>query len=198
MTCDVAGLGSDSFVVIVWYGWFISEIKVVAKTGGGDIERIIKALEKKHDCSRGNVIFDSDGIGGLLGGETGFLAGAKRFANNSKPPWVKRENFANLKSFCAFKLANKINGGGMNMIVLQMSKYWERVVKELGVLKGRNMDDDSRTWRIISKDEMKGLIGYSPDILDALLMRMYFEYSPSATGFKNPETDRYVNQQNHI
>jgi phage terminase large subunit len=191
ITCDVAALGSDDLILIVWYGFFAIEVVKMGKSGGKDIEDAVTALQKKHGIEIENCIFDADGVGALIGGKGGILAGARRFNNGSRPSWVKKENFKNLKSFCAYKFAKRVNGAGYNFYMLSQLEDWDRIVRELEQLKGKNMDDDERTWAIIAKSEMKKILGFSPDYMDALLMREWFEYAPSAKKPKDPETGQY-------
>jgi len=98
--------------------------------------------------------------------------------NGSKPIKVsgKEENFANLKTQCYYKLADKINQNEMfvhcpEKIELALSEELEmvRLAKEVDVTK----------IALLSKDEVKKKIGRSPDYSDTLMMRMYFEVNPN-------------------
>jgi len=54
----------------------------------------------------------------------------------------------------------------------------EQIIKEMGVLKAKNVDSDESRKRLIGKDDMKEqLNGKSPDYLDTLIMGMYFQLS---------------------
>ncbi len=56
------------------------------------------------------------------------------------------------------------------------------------MLKADDIDADERKKRIIKKDDMKKILGRSPDYLDTLLMRMYFEITPTPTMAKGRAT----------
>jgi hypothetical protein len=48
------------------------------------------------------------------------------------------------------------------------------IIEELSQLKRNNLDKDMSKKEIINKDEMKKNLGRSPDLLDCLIMRMYY------------------------
>ena len=54
----------------------------------------------------------------------------------------------------------------------------EAILEELSQLKRDNLDKDDQKLKIVSKEEMKDNIGRSPDFLDCLIMRMFFEVKP--------------------
>ena len=94
--------------------------------------------------------------------------------------WNKKE-FNNLKSECAFKLAEFINKGELfldvpkekTVMINGKERYLRSVlIEELSQLKRDNIDKDEQKKKIISKEEMKANIGRSPDFLDNLIMRM--------------------------
>ena len=53
----------------------------------------------------------------------------------------------------------------------------ETIEEELGELKDAKPDEDVKK-QLVPKDEIKENVGRSPDDLDCLLMRMWFELSP--------------------
>ena len=52
----------------------------------------------------------------------------------------------------------------------------EELIEEIEQLKSKDADKDGKR-KIMGKDEIKENIGRSPDLLDNLVMRMYFEVS---------------------
>jgi hypothetical protein len=50
----------------------------------------------------------------------------------------------------------------------------DELTQELLAVKLKDIDKDNKV-AVQSKDEMKKILGKSPDISDALMMRMYFE-----------------------
>jgi hypothetical protein len=176
ITADIARLGSDKVVVFVWDGFKVVEIFTSTKerlnTTGQEIER----LRSKWGVPKSNVICDEDGVGG---GIVDFM-GYKGFVNNSKPlpnPESKvDENYNHLKSQCYFRLADRINKGGIS-ISCGDSQIREAIIQELEQVKQHNMDKDGKR-QVLPKDKVKELIGRSPDFADALMMREYFELKP--------------------
>ena len=50
----------------------------------------------------------------------------------------------------------------------------DELTQELLAVKLKDIDKDNKV-AVMSKDEMKKILGKSPDLSDALMMRMYFE-----------------------
>ena len=73
-------------------------------------------------------------------------------------------------------LANLVNTHGLR-IDTQDEDLKENIEEELGELKDAKPDEDTKK-QLVPKDEIKENIGRSPDDLDCLLMRMWFELSP--------------------
>lgn len=174
LTCDVAMQGSDSFVLIAWNGWVAFDKKILPKTGGKEVIDEINEMRMKHKVRPSNIIYDADGVGSFIGGSGGFITRAKPFVNGSKALKYGKdvERYENLKTQCYYHLARKINEGGIYLPCLIEEK--ERVIQELEQIKSRETDSD-RVLRLIKKSDVKEFLGRSPDISDALMMRMYFE-----------------------
>jgi len=49
------------------------------------------------------------------------------------------------------------------------------LIEELEQIKSKDIDKDTKL-KIVSKDEIKEVLGRSPDFSDTLMMRSYFEY----------------------
>jgi hypothetical protein len=174
ITADIATYGSDKFVLIAWSGFVVIEILSFEKSGGKKIIDEINKFRQKHRVPQSKVIYDSDGVGGFIGGDQGFLSGAKSFVNGARPMSYKgdEEKYENLRTQCAYHLAEKINKA--EIYIKNAGQYREQIIQELEQLKSRDIDDD-RKVKMIKKADIKTNIGRSPDFLDALLMRMYFE-----------------------
>mgnify|MGYP006955397068 FL=1 len=116
------------------------------------------------------MVVDSDGLGGYL---ESYLNGIKEFHGGTRP--INPE-YDNLKSECAFKLAELINNRQIRIICTEAQR--ERIMEELSVLKQDHIDADTRKKGIISKENMKDILGHSPDYLDMLIMAMLFRIKP--------------------
>lgn len=176
ITADIARLGSDKFVVIVWNGLRAEVIQAIEKTRLNEIKDIIQNLQKSYKIPNRNVLVDEDGVGG---GIVDFMR-VRGFVNNSRP--IKAENYQNLKSQCYYKLAEVIN---KSLLYIKDEKYRDEIIQELEQVKSYKIDSDGK-YRILPKEDVKDLIGRSPDLSDALMMRMYFYIMPrkrAASGY---------------
>ena len=173
ITADIALHGSDKFIVFVWEGFRIIDYKEVAKCDADEVERLLKDTAEKHKVGRSNIVYDADGLGSFL---KGYLRGARAFNNGSKPLKQKGRdiNYKNLKSQCGYELAKVINDRG---IFIDCGIEKEKLIKELECLQSYALDNDGKI-QLMPKAKVKEIIGHSPDILDALTMRMIFELKP--------------------
>ena len=169
ISCDVARKGKDKAVIMVWCKFDIIKVHTLDISLLNEIKDLIDILKDKYKISNRNIIIDEDGIGGGL---VDFMRGSVGFTNNSKA--LNADNYQNLKTQCYFKLAEYINDEMIGFFTDDVT-IKERVVKELAAIKRKNIDKDGKL-QILGKDEIKALIGHSPDYADAMMMRMYFEY----------------------
>lgn len=168
ITADIALHGSDKFVIIVWSGWRIIHYESTDKIEAPEVEKRLKELAERFNVQRNSITYDADGLGSFL---RGYLAGATPFNNGSKP--IGEGNYKNLKSQCGYEFAKHCN---LNGIFIDSNSNIPKgeVVKELECLQSYALDNDGK-MQIMPKAKIKEIIGHSPDILDALIMRMIFE-----------------------
>ena len=176
LTCDVARFGKDNTVIMLWSGLRCENITILKQSSIIDTVNTINELSKKNNIPRSKIIVDEDGIGG---GVVDSLK-CKGFVNNSKAVKEKGKdtNFANLKSQCYFRLAEYVNSSKIFVSCNEQTK--QTLLEELEVVRRKDADKDGRV-AVEGKDRVKELIGRSPDISDALMMRMYFEISKTTT-----------------
>ena len=167
ISVDVARFGTDRSVACVWVGLTIVEIFVYTKLSTVELSSEIRNLIAKYGVHPGQVIVDSDGVGG---GVSDQLRGTN-FVNNAKA--LHNQNFANLKSQCYVKLSELFKEGRISINVLDTSLV-DDLTQELLAVKLKDVDKDNKV-QVGSKDDMKKVLGKSPDISDALMMRMYYE-----------------------
>ncbi len=167
LSCDVALLGSDKLVICVWKGMVVEEIITKDKTSADNVENLIRNLAERYNIKQRNIIIDSDGVGQYL---SHYMKGVQPFINNAKA--LNKENYQNLKTQCFYKLAEQVNVGNIfikeNDIDLR-----NKIIEELEVVRRKNVDMDGKL-AILSKKEMKVILGHSPDYADALMMRMRY------------------------
>jgi hypothetical protein len=165
ISADLAMKGRDRFIAGTWDGLTV-KISIDKKFATGkSIEKDLKNLMIKESVPRSRTVVDSDGMGQYI---ESYLQGIKEFHGGAKP---LNEEYYNLKSECGFKLAELINKRLIRVICTDEQKI--SISEELGVLKQHQIDNDTGKKRIIPKEEMKQLLGHSPDYLDMLIMGMY-------------------------
>ena len=183
ITSDMARLGGDKIVMVVWSG-FRGHIKWWDKTKLDQSGKIIEATRFKIGCGHSDVLVDQDGLGGGVVDYEGY----KGFVNNSTPfpspenpqvdanGTVKPENYENLKAQCSYRMADRINRKEI-YLTYEDEQVKEWVIEEMEQVKQKEVDTDKKKG-VLSKNDVKALIGRSPDFWDAIMMREYFELSP--------------------
>lgn len=167
ISADLAMQGRDRFVAGSWDG-LICTIKVDKKLSTGkEIENDLKGLMIADKVPHSRTVADSDGLGAYL---ESYLTGIKEFHGGGTA--FDKVEYANLKSECAYKLAELVNKRQMKIICTMEQR--ERITQELAALKSKGVSNDEGRKQIVKKDEMKEQLNRSPDYLDMLLMNMIF------------------------
>lgn len=172
LTADIARHGKDKTVIMRWKGLKVEEILTYSKLGTDESARIIRDLAFKHKVPYSQIIVDTDGIGG---GVFDQLKGIKGFIANSSPlsdPNGVKENFKNLKAQCSWKLAELINDHEI-AVTCEDEKVKNMLIEELEQIKSKN-DDKETKKQIVGKEDIKEVLGRSPDYADALMFRAFF------------------------
>ena len=172
LICDVARFGKDTTRISLWRGNTRIKVWTYAKSSVEDIKTSINIIKSQYEIEPRNIIIDADWVWGWVVDGIPYSTG---FVNNSKPvtTWSK-QNYANLKSQCAFLLQEKVQKWeiAIKREHLDAEKDWGILVEEMRNLYIDTKSIDGKT-RIESKDKMKERIWRSPDLLDTLIMRMY-------------------------
>ena len=166
LTCDVARLGSDRAVIMVWSGFKVIEVRTFDISRTTEIKNLILTLQKQYSIPMSHTVIDEDGVGGGLVDE---LWGCVGFVNNSSA--LNAENYANLKSQCYFKLAELVEH---HKVYCYEFEYKDLLIQELEQVRMKDPDKDGKL-RVEGKEKIKENIGRSPDFSDAMMMRMIFE-----------------------
>jgi hypothetical protein len=173
LTVDVARFGDDRSVVFVWVGLVVVSCHIYRKVSTTELSSEIGDLMKFHKIHPTNVIIDSDGVGGGVADQ---IRGTN-FINNSRP--LYDENFTNLKSQCYVKLSQMFKDGLISINLSEPSLV-DDLTQELLAVKLKDIDKDNKVG-VMSKDEMKKILGKSPDLSDSLMMRMMLEIKNNKT-----------------
>lgn len=164
ISTDLAMMGRDKFVAAYWNDGvgkiMVDKDKATAK----EIEKDIRRIKNTFNVPVGNIVSDSDGLGAYL---ESYINNIKQFRGNKRA--VNAKDFDNIKSECAWKLAELINNRKIKLLCTD--KQAESIKQELMVcLKRDNMDIDDKKKKLIKKPQMKRELGRSPDYFDVLMM----------------------------
>lgn len=172
ISADLAMQGRDKFILGSWAGLICTIKKDQDKSTGKSIEADVKEVMISDEVSRSNTVVDSDGMGAYL---ESYLKGIKEFHGGAQA--FDKKEYANLKAECGYKLAEFVNKRQMKIVCTEAQRV--QIIREIGVLKAKDIDKDETRKRLISKEEMKELLGgKSPDYLDMLIMGMIFHVKP--------------------
>lgn len=182
LTVDVARFGKDKTVIMLWHGWRVIRIWTLEHKKTTEVAAQIRSIAGQHGVPMSQVVVDEDGVGGGVVDELS----CKGFVNGSSPlpePETKRIKgkevkpaYRNLRSQCYFRLAERINGKGL-FVDSGDFELKEMIADELEQVKKKEVDNEHKL-QVVSKDDMKELLGRSPDYGDTLMMREYFELKP--------------------
>lgn len=178
ITCDVALKGSDKLVIFAWNGKRLIDAIIIGRSDGKEVIDAIQKLASIHQVPESNILYDGDGVGGFV---DGYIVGAQEFHNGGTP--IDGENYQNKKTQMYYKSGDAVQMAAYyvtphvaNMQYDKDNTIREVMLKERKAIKRDKSDHDGKL-RIIGKDKMKVINGgKSPDLLDAFMMREYFDY----------------------
>ena len=168
---DVARFGKDTTRISLWQWNTWLKVWTYEKNTITEVIDSILFIASQYGVDHRNIIVDSDGVGwGVVDG----ISYCTGFINNSSPVVTgSKQNYANLKSQCAFELKKKIENWEIAIKREHNRKYKDRHDLQQELL-NTYIDEKSIDWKtkIESKDKMKERIWRSPDLLDTMIMRM--------------------------
>ena len=183
---DIADDGSDKTKFSFWEGMEEYRRESFERLNTESIIAKIREYAADQRIPYSNIAVDAIGVGAgvasssMLDGIIGFKSSYGAFKTDQdivKLPNVGYTNtipmvteYANLRSQCIFTLADKVNNHKIASRVTGRDK--EVILEELS-----NYQDDSKgdgKRKVTSKDDLKVIIGRSPDDSDTWIMRMYF------------------------
>lgn len=167
LSVDVATSGEDDCILIYWEGMVAKKLIRLKGKNTIEIADRIKEIIKAHLIPIKNVVIDSVGNGEGVADQ---LKGCFRFKANNKA--FNEESFMMLKDQCYYKLADLVSKG---LVRFQFLEERDRTIEELTAHRRHNLDRDQKQ-KVTPKEQVKLKINRSPDISDALVMRMVYEY----------------------
>lgn len=166
MSIDIAASGRDKTVIAIWDGMRLVEVYSEGFTTVDTLKLNIERLKSKYSIPNMNIIMDASGVGALI---PSMYQGSVSFFGNGRA----MQGFNNLRSECYYKLSKAISDG--TICLDGVGTYKDVLFRELCNIKLDRRDLD--VIKIQSKDEIKNVLGTSPDFADAVMMRIYFEIS---------------------
>ena len=182
ITADIALEGADKFVIAIWEGWVLVELRVFPKSMGDMVLDEIRKAAQQWRVPVRHIAFDSDGVGGFL---KGFLQTAYSFVGGGTPIAEKPKlnisgkpnptpQYFNLRSQVFFYLRDIIENSEMSILD---DTHRKDIEQELRAIKKMETPGDGKL-RIIPKQQIKQAIGRSPDFADVIAMRAVFDLAP--------------------
>ena len=169
---DIA-LKNDLLVLWAADGYHITDIETKRGLKTEDVIPFILAFLKKNDVPVGNFCFDVNGIGNWLH-ESDALAKAMPFDN--KAPAKDKLQYTTRKSECAGILIDWIQNGRLSIDDALLTHKYTRSRQVYTVEEGLLQERVIMKWRVeenpkdlMRKKDMKVLLGYSPDLMEALI-----------------------------
>lgn len=180
---DIARFGDDRTVITYWEGWecrriaAYTKLPLVPDKNRPDImssAEMIDDWRKEYGVGLSQVLVDEDGVGG---GPKDWL-GCRGFVANRTPLKVngKIPNYVNLKAQCSYYLASKVNSRAI-AVHTQNVTIKTLLSEEMEYIKAKDRDKDKKL-SVVPKDDIKKMLGRSPDFADTLMMRAYFDLIP--------------------
>ncbi len=183
LTVDPARMGRDKAVFMIWQGFYIRKVWYYPKSKGPLLKEAIRSTCEQWHIPFDMGVVDQDGVGGFLVDD---FEGMWAFVNNGKPiqefdddPKYRiqttiKYQYKNLRAQCYHKLAEKVRKRDIGCYPEINSEIRDWIIQELEAIRKKNVEDNEKAFQIISKEEIKDVIGRSPDFSDNMMMRMVF------------------------
>ncbi len=175
---DVAGSWKDDTIVTVRDWRKIIDTVIENKSTPESVKHIMTQKQLEYNVKLKNMVYDGSwlwrGLSGL--GCEIFQWWSKpiptKDATDQEKEWLNK-TYLNLRSQCFFMLAKWIKDGSLS-IPNMSDELKTRIIEELDVIQAWKIEKD---WplQIIPKEEIKKILGRSPDFADVISMRVYFE-----------------------
>lgn len=186
MIVDIADDGSDKTVFSLWEGLEEYDRQEFARLNTENIIDKTRELASTERIPFSHIAVDAIGVGAgvasssLLDGIIGFkssYAPIKTDLSVVQLPnvhYLKKapltSEYANLRSQCVFTLADHVNNHKIASRVT--GQFKERTIEELALYQDASKGDGKRM--ATQKEDIKEVLGRSPDHSDTMIMRMYF------------------------
>lgn len=167
LAADIALEGRDKFIVALFRGNLCEIVLEKPKAKPQEVERDLRKFMEQYNVLPSQTIFDAAGAGTYL---DDYLKGMVRFHNQHAP--INKHLFGSIWNECGYKLVEKINKRELKIKCTAAQR--ETLRTELSWLKMKQLDSQGRK-ELLPKKEIRKNVKHSPDMLDTVLMGMYFE-----------------------
>lgn len=188
LVVDVSDEGPDKTVFTYWQGLEAYKVELYAQLQTDGIINQIRESAAKEQIPYSQIAVDAIGVGAgvasspLLRGIIGFKSSYAAMRTEIDPVRLPNVHYLktapliteykNLRSQCVFTLAALVNEHKM-AVTVQDEHIKSQIIEELSTYQDVSQGDGKRM--ATQKEDVKEIIGRSPDISDTLIMRAYFE-----------------------
>ena len=184
ITADIADVGTNNMVVMVWNGFHVVDILVLSKTTPKDNASNILMMAEKHGVANTHIIYDATNARYI----SGYIEGSIPFISMNAPRGMYARSANRLKDECFLRLVSMINNDSItiddsvakrkypivnpNNHSITYTTVEREFVEECQVVQFEIMPTGKQ--RLLTKTEMKKKLGLgrSTDIIDTMAMRM--------------------------
>ena len=202
ITVDMAFTGTDNMVMMHWIGFHCDDIAYCEKNTFTQAVNMIIAFKDKHHCNDNNLIIDVQGDSAIrdvfnipkkaggLGTDTSYNIGGYAFSGAVSATGKSKVSFERFKDEAAYLAVNMIKCGLITFDPrLKAMRYTHQKLKRAGATTiCKQMIFESKAFlfdktptgriRFMPKDKQHfSLKGFSPDLLDNIIMRCGTAYS---------------------
>lgn len=205
---DIADDGTDKTKFSYWIGLEEQWREEESRMNTEQIIDRIREMAKDSKIPYSHIAVDAIGVGagvassslldGIVGYKSSFapiktddsIVHLPNVGYTSEAPKVS--DYKNLRSQCVFTLADHVNNHKISSRVT--GKQQEAIIEELAIYQDTSKGDGKRMATM--KEDIKALLGRSPDDSDTWIMRMYFVIRSKVMPDQSVEYQRLIEQQN--
>lgn len=184
---DIADDGTDKTVFTYWNALEAYRIELYEHLNTDGIIQQIRESAAAERIPYSQIAVDAIGVGAgvasspLLAGIVGYKSSYGSLRTDIDPTRLPNvhyranapliSEYKNLRSQCVFTLAGLVNDHQV-AVRIEDQRIKSHIIEELSTYQDASLGDGKRMATM--KEDVKAVIGRSPDISDTLIMRMYF------------------------
>lgn len=161
---DMARYGDDSTTAYLRRGRFVEKLFSITKCDSFVVYEMLRQNLMSHNLKKNRCVFNFDGTGGFASGVVDLMRKAQYIVNElhfNSMTNVNSDYFANLRTMMYFNFSEASKRG------LSIPND-EKIEMQLSCI--RYFIDGGGKRRLYPKEQMKEILGYSPDDIDAIAL----------------------------